>query len=94
MLDQLHGTLIAYEMWTSNGKSISCEATFKVDRKRKEELEESSCESNKEEEKFVKRLKRGYRKYKGNLAFKFFNYGEVGHSASMYHHKKESMKWS
>jgi hypothetical protein len=39
----------------------------------------SSCESNKEEENFMRKLKKGSGKYKGKFPFKCFNCGKVGH---------------
>lgn len=43
-----------------------------------------------EEANFIKRLKRGSRKYKGKFPIKFFNCGEVGHYASKFPYKKEN----
>ena len=41
------------------------------------------------EAKFVRRLKKGSGKYQGNIPFKCFNYGRVGHFASKCPHKKD-----
>lgn len=87
-LDQSNGTLPAYEIRTSKGIYTSKDATFKDDKKSGEDQEELSYGSNEEEENFVIRLKRGSRKYKGNLPFKCFNYGKVGHCASRCPHKE------
>ena len=62
-------------MRISKDKSTIREASFKADKHTDSEVEEI-------EEKFVRRLKIGSRKYKGKLPFKCFNCGKVGHFAS------------
>ena len=42
----------------------------------------SSDESNEEEDNFVNKLIRGSSKHKGNIPFKCFNCGKIGHFAS------------
>lgn len=74
-LDQLLGTLTAYEMRISKGKPTTKESTFKADKNLKEEHDDSFCELDEEEEKFVRKLKGGSGKYKGKLPFKCFNCG-------------------
>lgn len=62
------------------------EANFKASKKIKTKDHKSSDilnnELDDEEVNFVKKLKVRSRKYKGNLPFKCFNYGELGHFAS------------
>ena len=67
------------------------EATFKASKKtryNKKKSKSCSCSScsddsyYEEEENFVRKLKRGARKYKGKLPFKYFNCGKIGHFAS------------
>lgn len=69
-------------MRISNGNPITKNSSIKADKKPKEELDDSCCESNEEEAKFVRKLKRGSGKYKGKLPFKCFNCGKVCHYAS------------
>jgi hypothetical protein len=77
---QLLGTLTAHEMRIVKDKSTSIEASFKVDKNENSEPDEI-------ESKFVRRLKKGSRKYKGKLPFKCFNYGKIGHFANNCAHK-------
>jgi hypothetical protein len=77
--DQLLGTLTAYEMRIVKDKPTSREASFKEDKNEDSEPDEI-------EEKFVKRLKKGF-KYKGKLPFKCFNYGRIGHFENKCPHK-------
>jgi hypothetical protein len=70
-LDQLLGTLIAYEMRIIKDQTSSREASFKAEKSTESELDEI-------EEKFVRRLKTGSGKYNGKLPFKCFNCGKVG----------------
>ena len=62
-IDQLLGTLTAYEMRISKDKSSTREESFKVDKNTNLELDDI-------EEKFVRRLKKGSGKYQGNFPFK------------------------
>jgi hypothetical protein len=78
--DQLLGTLTAYEMRIVKDKPTSREASIKADKNEDSKPDEI-------EEKFVKRLKKGSRKYKGKLSFKCFNYGRIGHFANKCPHK-------
>jgi hypothetical protein len=80
--DQLLGTLTAYEMRIVKDKPTSIEASFKADKN-----EDSGPDEI--EAKFVKRLKKGSRKYKGKLPFKCFNYGKIGHFANKFPHKRK-----
>jgi hypothetical protein len=81
-IDQLLGTLTTYEMRISKDKSTTREASFKVEKNIDSELDEI-------EEKFVRRLKKGSRKYQGKLPFKCFNCGKIGHFSSKCPHKKK-----
>jgi hypothetical protein len=81
-IDQLLGTLTAYEMRINKDKSITREASFKADKNIDSDLDDI-------EEKFVRRLKKGSGKYQGKLPFKCFNYGKIGHFASKCPHQKK-----
>jgi hypothetical protein len=62
-IDQLLGTLTAYEMRINKDKSSTREAYFKAEKNTDSELDDI-------EEKFVRRLKKGSGKYQGKLPFK------------------------
>jgi hypothetical protein len=79
-LDQLLGTLTAYEMRISTDQNSSREASFKAEKSTESELDEI-------EAKFVRRLKTGSGKYNGKLPFKCFNCGKVGHFSTKCPHK-------
>jgi hypothetical protein len=85
-LDQLLGTLTAYEMRITKGKSTSREASFKVEKNIDSDIDEI-------EENFVRRLKKGSGKYKGKLPCKCFNYGKIGHFASKCPHKRKDQTY-
>ena len=71
--DQLLGTLTTYEMRIVKDKPTSIEASFKADENKDSEPDEA---------KFVKRLKKGSEKYIGKLPFKCFNCGRIGQFAN------------
>jgi hypothetical protein len=51
----------------------------------------SNCESDAEEANIVRKIKKGYGKYKCKFPFKFFNSGKVGHfDAKCPYEKNES----
>jgi hypothetical protein len=83
-MDELHGSLIAYEMRTcTENDQSNKEASFKSIKKTKDKEhkaeEKSGYDSDEEEAHFVRNIKRGTKKYKGKLPFKCFNCGRVGH---------------
>jgi hypothetical protein len=83
IVDQLLGTLTAYEMRITKGKSTTREAYFKVEKKKDFDIDE--VEAN-----FVRRLKKGSGKYKGKMPFKCFNYGKIGHFSSKCPQKRKA----
>lgn len=83
-MDELYGSLAAYDIRTIGTEVVKKEATFNTSRIGKEEsIHDGTGEySNDIMEKFVTRLKMGSRKYKGKLPLKCFNYGKNGHFAA------------
>ena len=88
-MDELHGTLTAYEMRIEQEDLAGKEATFKVTNKRrtikqKPKIEYNSDDDsdNEEEANFVRKSKRGTCRYKGKLPLKCFECGRIGHFAS------------
>jgi hypothetical protein len=81
-IDQLLGTLNAYEMRINKDKSITRETSFKEDKNIDSDLDDI-------EAKFVRRLKKGSGKYQGKLPFKCFNCGKICHFASKCPHQKK-----
>jgi hypothetical protein len=85
-IDQLLGTLTAYEMRINKDKSSTREASFKADNNADSEFDEI-------EEKIVRILKKGSGKYQGKLPFKCFNCGKIGHFASKCPHQKKGQNF-
>ena len=88
-VNELHGTLTAYEMRTKQEDPSDKEAAFKVSTKKgtrkpnpKSEHSNDDESDNEEEAKFVRKLKKGIGKYKGKLPLKCFECGRIGHFAS------------
>jgi hypothetical protein len=81
-IDQLLGTLTAYEMRINKDKYITREASFKSDKDTDSDLDDI-------EEKFVRRLKKGSGKYQGKIPLKCFNCGKIGHFENKCPHKKK-----
>jgi hypothetical protein len=81
-IDQLLGSLTAYEMRINKDKSITREASFKADKNTDSYLDDI-------EAKFMRRLKKGSGKYQGKLPFKCFNCGKIGHFSSKCLHQKK-----
>jgi hypothetical protein len=95
-MDELHGILTAYEMRTEQDNPSRKEASFKASKKTKKNKKNSksnySCNDDSDEDEeitnFVRKLKRGTRKYKGKLPLMCFNCGKVGHFSSKFPYAK------
>jgi hypothetical protein len=75
-MDELHGSLIAYEMRKSTkSDQPNNEATFKSINKTKDK----DHDLDEEIENFVRRFKKGSGRYKGKSPLKCFNCGRIGH---------------
>jgi hypothetical protein len=85
-LDQLLGTLTAYEMRITKGKSTTRESSFKLEKNTDSDIDEI-------EENFVRRLKKGSGKYKGKFPFKCFNCGKIVHFSSKCPHKRKDQTY-
>ena len=73
-VDQLHGTLVAYEMRIEDEDTSRKEAAFKVSSKQARKNKSTKDKPTNDEEiaNFVQKLKRDTRKYKGKLPLKCF----------------------
>jgi len=80
-MDELHGSLTAYEMRIAKEKPSNKEVAFKAKQKAKEKPKpDSDKDSNALKAHFIRKLKKGGKgKYKGKLPFKCFKCGHVGH---------------
>ena len=82
-IDEMHGSLTAYEMRIGKAKHSDKEAAFKANNCTKAKTDSDDEEQSDEAEaNFVRKLKRGKGKYKGKLPFKCFNCGGIGHFIS------------
>lgn len=83
IVNKLHSILTTYEMKMNTKYSSKKETTFKASKKSKQKVQVSSDSpddnSNSEEPLFMRKLKRGFGKYKSKLPLKCFNCGKVGH---------------
>jgi hypothetical protein len=75
-MDELHGTLMAYEMRTgTKSDQTNNEAAFKSIKKTKDK----DNDLDEEIENFVRRFQKGSGRYKGKSPLKCFNCGRIGH---------------
>ena len=97
-MDELHGTLTAYEMRTQKDNPVTMEATLKSSKKanqkgkQKENSDSSSSdilEDDEEVANLVRRLKKGTGKQRGNLPLICFNCKGIGHFANKFPHNKK-----
>ena len=87
-MDELHGSIIAYEMRTSTkSQQLNNEATFKSINKTKYK----DNDLDEEIENFVGRFQKGSGRYKGKSALKCFNCGRMGHIVENCYYKKRSL---
>ena len=87
-MDELHGSLIAYEMRTgTESDQPNNEATFKAINKTKYR----DTDLDEEIENFVRRFQKGIGRYKGKSPLKCFNCGRIGHILENCYYKKRSL---
>jgi hypothetical protein len=79
-MDSLHGIQTTYEMRTKKEQTYLNDAVLKASTYRYHDSSEHF--SDEEEANFVRKLKRGSRKYKGMLPLKCFHCGKIGHFSS------------
>jgi len=92
-MDELHGILTAYVMRREQQNSVTKEETFKESNNKKiKEKSNSSIsdilEDDDEVVKFIKRMKKGTIRYKGNLSLICFDCDGIGHFTNKFPHKK------
>jgi hypothetical protein len=87
-MDELHGTLMAYEMRTgTESDQTNNEAAFKA-------IKNTKDKDNDLDEKitnFVRRFQKGSGRYKGKSPLKCFNCGRIGHIVENCYYKKRSL---
>jgi hypothetical protein len=87
-MDELHGSLIAYEMRTGTESDWpNNEAAFKSIKKTKDK----DNDLDEEITNFVRRFQKGSGRYKGKSPLKFFNCGRIGHIVENCYSKKRSI---
>jgi len=94
-MDQLHGTLTAYEMRVGIEKYEVKKVAFRVSNKGKENIvhqDYSRNESDQDLTQLSTKLKSGYGKYKGKFPFKCFDWGRVGHYSSKFPYKEKAKR--
>jgi len=87
-MDELHGTLMAYEMRTgTESDQTNNEAAFKAIKKTKDK----DNDLDEEIANFVRRFQKGSGRYKGKSPLKCFNCGRIGHIVENCYYKKRSL---
>jgi hypothetical protein len=87
-MDELYGSLIAYEMRTCiESDHPNNKETFKAIKKTKDK----DNDLDEEIEKFVRSFQKGTGRYKGKSPLKFFNCGRIGHIVENFYYKKRSL---
>jgi hypothetical protein len=87
-MDELHGSLIAYEMRTgTESDQPNNETTFKAINRTKEK----DNDLDEEITNLVRRLQKGNGRYKGNSPLKCFKCGRIGHTDEKFYYKKRSL---
>jgi hypothetical protein len=84
-MDELHGTLMAYEMRTSiESDQTNNEGAFKAVKKTKDK----DNDLDEEIANFIRRFQKGSGRYKGKSPLKCFNCGRIGHIVGNCYYKK------
>jgi hypothetical protein len=87
-MDELHGTLMAYEMKTgTESDQTNNEVAFKAIKKKKDK----DNDLDEEITNFVRRFQKGSGRYKGKSPLKCFNCGKIGHIVENCYYKKRSL---
>jgi hypothetical protein len=87
-IDELHGSLMAYEMRTGiESDQPNNEATFKAIKKTKDK----DNDLDEEITNFIRRFQKGSGRYRGKSPLKCFNYGRIGHIFENCYYKKISL---
>jgi hypothetical protein len=85
-MDELHGSLIAYEMRTgTESDQPNSEVAFKSINK----TNDKDNDLDEEISNFVRRFQKGIGRYKGKSPLKLFNCGRIGHIVENYYYKRE-----
>jgi hypothetical protein len=87
-MDELHGSLIEYEMRTgTKSDQPNNEVAFKSIKQTKDK----DNDLDEEITNFVRRFQKGSGRYKGRYPLKCFNYGRIGHIVEKCYYKKRSL---